>query len=115
MQTKETRAGHPDVDVYPVGALAHLLAGWRCLTIPTKDWSEPVTLSWRVSRVLAELGSIRRTAVRQIKARKWRDLKNTFNGYLAEPYDFPARMTRCGSGWTRAGAMRSLRRHGWPG
>jgi hypothetical protein len=38
-------------------------------------------------------------------------MKTFFNGYLAEPTPFPDGMHRCGSGWTRKRALRSLRRN----
>ncbi|QES25820.1 hypothetical protein DEJ47_04570 [Streptomyces venezuelae] len=44
----------------------------------------------------------------RIKARKWREAKNYFNGYLAE-HDTLG--TRCGTGWTRGRALRDLARH----
>jgi hypothetical protein len=55
---------------------------------------------------------IPKTVVRHIRARNWRALKNTFNGYLAEPDEFPPGdyRRRCGTGWTRRRAMRSLYR-----
>jgi hypothetical protein len=47
---------------------------------------------------------------RQIKRREWRNVKNSFNGYLAEPDIFPHGLHRCGSGWTRRRALRDLQR-----
>ncbi|MEU5323041.1 hypothetical protein AB0G67_40755 [Streptomyces sp. NPDC021056] len=44
----------------------------------------------------------------RIKARKWREAKNYFNGYLAEHSELG---TRCGTGWTRGRAYRDLARH----
>ena len=46
----------------------------------------------------------------QIKRRKWRAVKNYFNGYLAE-WHFPPEgfvHGRCGTGWTRKRALRRL-------
>ena len=48
-----------------------------------------------------------------LRSRRWRSLRNAFNGYLAE-VDYPPiwlAHERCGRGWTRAAARRSLRRH----
>lgn len=108
------------VDVYPVGWLAELRAAWRLLTyrprvidglpaLPTPAWR------WRVGEARHALSRVWRHNVRHVRARDWHALKNTFNGYLAEPYVWPedGSLRRCGSGWTRARALRSLRRHGW--
>jgi hypothetical protein len=104
------------VDVYPVGALKQLLHAWHCLTARKFPASiGPPSPLWRLTRARISLGYIPKTVVRQIRQRKWRELKNTFNGYLAEPYHWPqdGSLTRCGTGWTKARAMRSLRRRGW--
>lgn len=61
-------------------------------------------------------GSLRRLRrdlaypLRQLRARNWRAAKNYFNGYLAEPGEFPPGVTRCGSGWTRDRALRDYER-----
>jgi hypothetical protein len=49
----------------------------------------------------------------QIKRRNWRAVRNYFNGYLAEWHYCPdgVRHYRCGKGWTRRAALRSLGRH----
>lgn len=86
-------------------------------------WLDALYYASRVARtrprgIRVALGQIRAQArcnLRQARRREWRDLRNTFNGYLAEPTPFPERMTRCGSGWTKKRAMRSLERHGYPG
>ncbi len=104
------------IDVYPVGVLADLKRAWRALTLPTGRFpaalSSPVTPSWRLSQARYMLRHSWRTVVRQVKARKWRDLKNAFNGYLAEPDVFPPGnyRRRCGTGWTQRRALRSLHR-----
>jgi len=112
---------HPDVDVYPVGVLAELCHAWRYLA--ARKFSAavgPPTWSWRISRAGASLQHIRQAVVRHVRAGNWRALKNTFNGHLAEPLDLASAHAqgwngRCGTGWTRAGAMRSLCRRGWRG
>lgn len=40
----------------------------------------------------------------------WRAVKNYFNGYLAEPAEFPPGVSRCGSGWTKRRARRDWER-----
>jgi hypothetical protein len=54
----------------------------------------------------------RQTIIRHVRAKNWRALKNVFNGYLAEPYEFPPGdyRRRCGTGWTKRRALRSLER-----
>lgn len=94
------------IDVYRVGVLA---VGWRLLRAYRTDlgYDDPRKVrrwAWRNARAEA------RTVARHIRTRKWRELKNDFNGYLAEPYDWPAGLTRCGTGWTRRRALRSLER-----
>lgn len=106
---------NPDlkIDVYPVGALAELARAWRYLTVRQFPASVgPPSWAWRVNRARASLRHIRQTVVRHVRARNWRALKNTFNGYLAEPFEFPPGdyRRRCGTGWTKAGALRSLDR-----
>lgn len=43
------------------------------------------------------------------KAGHWQEVRNYFNGYLAE-WHYPPEMSmsRCGSGWTRRAAIRRL-------
>lgn len=90
------------VEVYPVGWLSVLRRAYRCFR--EGWWVE----GWRVLRY--EMLMTRRW----ILARNWRAIKNEFNGYLAEPTPFPEHMQRCGSGWTKKRALRSLRRYGYP-
>lgn len=52
-----------------------------------------------------------RYCVRQAKARKWRAVKNSFNGWMYEPSPWPSSARRCGTGWTKARAVRSFYRH----
>lgn len=92
------------IDVYPVGLLADLLRDWRQI----RHWRELRAAGGRPTL------HIRRTARYLLNAVRYgasgRAVKNTFNGYLAEPTPFPEGLRRCGSGWTKAGALRSLRR-----
>lgn len=85
----------PEIDVYPVG----LLAAWQEF-IHTPDRAAArrrfrYALRYPVSRA---------------RAGNWRAVKNYFNGYLAEPKDWPDGLTRCGTGWTRGRAYRDLQR-----
>lgn len=50
---------------------------------------------------------------RQARARNWRNVRNYCNGYLAEWAYPPEGLNhyRCGKGWTRRAALRSLGRH----
>jgi hypothetical protein len=73
-----------EVDVYPVGWLSAIQQ--RRLR---REW-------WLMRR--------------WIKQRNWRAIKNSFNGYLAEPREWPEGLRRCGSGWTKARAKRDLAR-----
>lgn len=100
------------VDIYPVGALGNLLSAWGHLTgrYGRGDAATPPPWLWRIEKFRECLRHLRRTVVRQVRARQWRELKNAFNGYLAEPTPFPEGVTRCGSGWTKRRARRSLDR-----
>lgn len=54
----------------------------------------------------------RRRAVRNLAywvRRSWRR-RSYWNGHLAEPTPFPEPLHRCGTGWTRRRALRSLER-----
>lgn len=96
------------VDIYPVGWLTVLL-GLRRAFNPRVPYPAPAKIRVHACRTVRyEL----RTNIRQIKHRKWRALKNTFNGYLAEPLEFPPGdyRRRCGTGWTKRRALRSLER-----
>lgn len=94
------------IDIYPVGWLAALLRLRRA-------YAADFPAEHRAEARAHTRGAVRyqlRCNVEQIRARKWRELKNTFNGYLAEPTPFPAGVRRCGSGWTKRRAGRSLHR-----
>lgn len=98
------------IDVYPVGALREIKMFWRAYVTRRKHLSDVARRHAR--RNVWNLLKIH--VIRNIKQRRWRELKNTFNGYLAEPTPFPEHMHRCGSGWTKRRALRSLERHGYP-
>ena len=82
-----------DITIYPVGLL--------------HDWQIFVHAIDRTYARRQLRGSLSRE-VDRIKARKWREAKNYFNGYLAEHETLG---TRCGTGWTRSRAYRDLARH----
>ena len=92
------------IDVYPVGLLRDIQAVSR--TYRRADLP-PVARehAWRnIRRSIRRLAALARSG-------KWRTLKNMLNGYLAEPTPWPEGARRCGSGWTRSRALRSLQRH----
>lgn len=72
------------VDVYPVGVLA----------------------ACKYRRYRPEFDRLKY----QLRRRNWRAIRNGFNGYLAEPCDWPYGLTRCGSGWTKRRALADLKR-----
>lgn len=99
----EMQAEPATVGVYPVGLLGDLLRDWRQI----RHWREFRAAGGKPTM------HVRRTArylIGRIRDRNWRAVKNTFNGYLAEPTPFPEEVRRCGTGWTRKRALRSLRR-----
>lgn len=72
------------VDVYPVGILE----------------------AFKHHRVRSELRHLKR----HFRERDWNAIRNSFNGYLAEPREWPDGLRRCGSGWTKLRAMADLER-----
>lgn len=85
------------IDVYPIGALKdliHIRGAWR---------TGHLSVAYAITRA-----RIKYTALK-VWHRKWHSLKCDFNGYLAEPRDWPPGLTRCGTGWTRRRALMSLR------
>jgi len=86
-------------DVYAVGVLRDFRQ-FRA----SRDWRR----LWR------DLGLLRR----EIRAREWHHARNSFNGWLAEPVDWPCdspgrEWRYAGRGWTRAAAVRNFwRRNG---
>lgn len=88
---------HPDhadrVEIYRVGVLDDLH-----MFIHHADRKQARTYLRRTVRRLLTMA----------RERRWRALRNSFNGYLAE---HPTRGTRCGHGWTRGRAYRDLQRH----
>ena len=72
----------------------------------------PVGLLSDIKRRRVRLG-IKNYLIPQIKRRNWRAVRNYFNGYLAEWHYPPEGFVhgRCGTGWTRRAALRSLGRN----
>lgn len=78
------------IEVYPVGM-------WH-------DWK---------LRKLGKMTSGAKYLRAQIGKRNWRAVRNYFNGYLAEWHYCPEGVnhTKCGRGWTKRAALRSLGVH----
>lgn len=93
------------VDIYPVGWLAALLRARSC-------WGHRWLIPQGPREALRTFRRELRYDIQQARAGNWRAVKNSFNGYLAEPDEFPPGdyRRRCGSGWTRRRALRSLHR-----
>jgi hypothetical protein len=85
-----------EIDIYPVGLLEALR---RFVHTPDRR------------RARRKLIADCRYPLGQARRRNWRAVRNWFNGYLAEPRELPAALTRCGKGWTRGRAYRDLQRH----
>lgn len=82
------------IAVYPVGVLHGILTDWRMVT---RSGRRPVYTARALRMVWTHA-----------RARSWRTVRNSFNGYLAE-HEYAG--TRCGHGWTKGRALRDLRRH----
>lgn len=91
------------VDIYPVGVLDDLLRIGRALR-----HRHPKAIRHAMSSARSSARLIRKWA----RAGNWRAVRNTWNGYLAEPTDTAvcAVIRRCGTGWTKRAALRSLHR-----
>ena len=100
-----------NVDVYPVGWLAALLGLWRTWTTTPGRWTADQIAAAR-RHAWVRLQGEAQLSIRLAGKREWRPLRNLFNGYLAEPDEFPAGdyRRRCGTGWTKRRALRSLHR-----
>lgn len=92
-----------DVDIYAVGWLRVFLRARAAIM----QWGPRAGLrmcwpnfAWQCRYVAGN-----------VRERKWRAVKNTLNGYVAEPRELAEGFTRCGTGWTKARALRSLARH----
>lgn len=75
------------ISIYPVGVLA----------------------AWKHRRLRSHYGYLKA----QVRAQNWREVRNAFNGYLAE-WDYPpegVKHYRCGRGWTKRAALNDLGKH----
>jgi hypothetical protein len=91
------------ISIYSVGVLSDLRAAWASIR------------GRKVNFPRMRLRTMFRYLWGRIRERKWRELRNSFNGYLAE-VDYPSSrvalsVTHCGHGWTKKRAIESLRRH----
>lgn len=100
-------ADPPTIDVYAVGVLWDLRTVYRYLRNRRQLRARGVQVGFQVRK---HIKYVFRGPWRNIKKGKWREAKNCFNGYLAEPTPFPEGLRRCGSGWTRKRALRRLYR-----
>lgn len=81
------------VDIYPVGLLDDL-----------RQFVHAIDRRQARRRIRKRL----RYPLHQARQGDWRAVKNYFNGYLAEPRDWPDGLKDCGKGWTRGRAYRDL-------
>ena len=95
MRTELERQLDAPIDVYPVG----WLAAWQRRHIP-----RPHGHRHPLHREL-------RYVLRHASRGRWRAVRNTFNGYLAEARTDKTR--RAGHGWTKQRALRDLARHAY--
>lgn len=92
-------------EIYPVGVLHSLQIIGRALTVAAIPHRN------RMPIIRREVRKQIRYLTGQARARNWRAVRNSFNGYLAEPYFIPVGMRRCGAGWSQKRAIRDLLRH----
>lgn len=90
-----------EIDIYPVGWLRALKDYRSCKRNKLKKHA------WvHIRREFAYMKI-------HVKKKNWRALQNQFNGYLAEPIQWPPgeypKGHRCGHGWTQNRALWSLR------
>lgn len=95
------------VDLYRVGLLAAIVNDWNRIRAIGLMGQRGGRYSKGFLPYLSRQFSM---MVREAKSKDWNSLQNTFNGYLAEPVNWPRGLTRCGSGWTKGRALRSLER-----
>jgi hypothetical protein len=82
-----------DITIYPVGLL--------------RDWQKFIHNPDRAA-ARSRLRYALRDLASRIRARRWRSVRDYFNGYLAEHADHSG---RAGHGWTRGRAYRDLARY----
>ncbi len=84
------------IDIYPVGVLKTLQ---YCISAVKHG-------EYRIARNRFKYQL--KTLWRHIKGRRWHTLKCQFNGYLCELTPWPEDVKRCGSGWTKMRAIKSM-------
>lgn len=88
------------LSVYRCGLGGDVWRAWRALRIG---------MGWKAAR--GELRKSTRIMGRWMRERNWRAVRMHLKGWMAEPYaDGMITWTKCGAGWTRAGAVRSFHR-----
>lgn len=84
---------------YRVGLFANLFHAWRAFRLGEAAFGRQYLK--REVRVLW----------RYLRSGKWHELRMHLGGFHCEPEPFPEGATRCGSGWTRNRARRSMARN----
>lgn len=92
------------IDVYPVGWLSALRRAWAGVRRGNGSESR---WYWFSSPLRQQL----QFDLHRAREGNWRAVRQSLNGFLAEPQPWPTGLRRCGSGWTRKRALRSLARH----
>lgn len=87
-----------EIDIYPVGVLRDVQYAVAALRHGHRGEARR-----RLRMMLRYLAG-------QARKGKWRAVRQAFNGYLAEPDPIPEGLARCGRGWTKRAALRSLHR-----
>lgn len=79
----------------------------------TGETLDVYAVGWLAAWQHRKIGHLRnqwRYTLGRLRKRNWRAIRNSLNGYLAEPYQFPPGVHRCGIGWTKGLALRSYER-----
>ena len=85
-----------EIDVYPVGVLDDLRFAYRAIRFG------------HCREAHRKIRSQARRIIELALAGEWRSVRQSFNGYLAEPTPFPGGLKGCGHGWTKKRALRKL-------
>lgn len=89
---------NPDWPTYRVGLFSNMFHAWRSFR------HVHVAYGWMyLKREVRQLW-------RYVRFGRWHELRMHLNGFLCEPEPFPEGAKRCGSGWTRNRARRSMAR-----
>jgi hypothetical protein len=87
-----------EIDIYPVGVLDTIQTSIKYLR------------AGRIEPARAKIRSQIKYLKTMLRRKNISAVKNSFNGYLAEPKNWPEGLTRCGTGWTKKRALKSLNR-----